>query len=507
MPSPPPAREGFRLTVCRIGRVLGVAVVHCQCGSTRVGPRASSSRRLPPPPPAKYRGQFLHYHPHRSRMPITWAAQRGGRPRTSPLLALARALHGVLHSFQPMPHSATGSSAYAMRLHPPAMRLVAPAQPPSELRRCIIEAAAADGRRRRETGGVGVSDVDADMDLDGAGADRGEGKDQRRVVRGASSRAAAVGGGMDARAAVTMVHRRTASASASSSNAHSSARACLRWLRCIHPSSHGASFKTSTCGGGWSALAPPGYAGSGQNVPRGTDVSFSPPAQPALPLAVSRPRRKRTRTRPRSRSRSSPEGTITCAEYGSAASCSASYSTSYVSFVRARGRVASEATLPRRPRRSAQAISAATKGDVDGRGDATVRERAILLRLPSISAIPTLGRLTSHADNEASSAHHIQPCCGTTKRAMTSRAPPRSRAQHAWASCAAGALKGRVSLRSETVETTDKEWRESTDWEGKTRPKRKRRARDNSGRTREGAAQREWSRKGAGRARPTKGRK
>ncbi|KAJ6547948.1 hypothetical protein DFH09DRAFT_1505277 [Mycena vulgaris] len=88
------------------------------------------------------------------------------------------------------------------------------------------------GDRGVGCGGVGVSDVDEEEEA----ADEGERSKEggSGVGLGASSRAVGVGGGMDARAAVAMVHGdELRGTSASSSNAHSSVRAVVGTL--VHP--------------------------------------------------------------------------------------------------------------------------------------------------------------------------------------------------------------------------------------------------------------------------------
>ncbi|KAJ6503126.1 hypothetical protein DFH09DRAFT_1289489 [Mycena vulgaris] len=252
------------------------------------------------------------------------------------------------------------------------------------------EAAAALNGWRREGGGVGVTDVV------GCGGRRGVADEGESGV-GASSRAVGVGGG---RPAVGMVHRRRA---ARGVRALLGTGASLRARVVGGTLVHQAILKRSALWMAGGALSPhQGMRAAGKTSPA---APTSPSRRPHNPLLHS-PCRGPGASAPVPALDLAPaalqRGHLLRSECGSAASCS----TSFMSFVCAR--VLRWEAFPwvwcmrtdASSRRSAQAISVAAGDDMDGGADTPLRttRRESVHHLPSISPLPTRGRLVDACD-------------------------------------------------------------------------------------------------------------
>ncbi|KAJ6547913.1 hypothetical protein DFH09DRAFT_1087382 [Mycena vulgaris] len=314
-------------------------------------------------------------------------------------------------SFQATPHSTTGSSASASRPRPPAMRLAARVQSPrahalqnrpaphppptnpssaSDAPPQTEAAAAGDGRRRREDGCGGGKGA----------ADEGEVEGESGVE--ASSRAVGVGGGMDAQATIATVHRRRAArrrrrartctlrcgrvSSGAGSGGHAHAPPILKWsaVQDAHP-----------VDGGWSSRRPclPGYH-------QGTRAAGE--ASPAAPTSPSR--------RPWNPLLHSSAGTRARAPPLDLAPAPLERA-SRARPVRKRGVLLGVscaracAVMRRRPR--ACAMSAAAGCDVDGGADAQCVQ--FFFVFPSVSTLPTRGRLTGRERRTRRQRRHPRP--------------------------------------------------------------------------------------------------
>ncbi|KAJ6506440.1 hypothetical protein DFH09DRAFT_1438380 [Mycena vulgaris] len=248
--------------------------------------------------------------------------------------------------------------------------------------------------RPREDGGVGVSDVNVDVGEDEGSLirERKRSKESGAWERPrAPARRVGVGGGIDARPTVAMVHGdELRGVGAELERALLGRRRAFAGCRrpvivtLVHPPI----LKRSALWMAGGALRRTRVRAQQAKRSRRTDVRLlAVRGTRSLPLV---PRRARTLPALDLAPAALQRGHRLRSECGSAASCS----TSFMSFVYVRARAAfrrrarvcraCEATPPRR---STQAIRVATGGDMNG-GAGAARERAILLSLPSISTPP-----------------------------------------------------------------------------------------------------------------------
>ncbi|KAJ6503145.1 hypothetical protein DFH09DRAFT_1375523 [Mycena vulgaris] len=310
LPPPAPAHASTCLVqkadcAPRRPRLLRAKDDRITCGNTerqqRIGTCASS------PPSCSSSRVAMH---RRSRTPITRIPAASARPRRRSAhpqehrrgrfsaAGVRTTLRRRKHAPSPHPapllpgyaHSATGSTTYAARPRPPALRLAArvqsprahalqkrpaPTSPPSASNAPpqTKAAAALNGRRwRGRVMAAGRVDVDVEEDEMSLMRERERSKAWKR--RRARWEWEWEVGWMRGRTAVAMVHGdelRGVGGGVERERAFLGAGA-----------GRGAFQNADPVDGGWSVAIPPGYAGSGRGVGSCTDVSVSPPAEPAL---------------------------------------------------------------------------------------------------------------------------------------------------------------------------------------------------------------------------------